>query len=738
MDKENDVLFFLVAAEDGRCFKLSVKRSEAHALKVKKIRKTLTQLTNLSPESFELVHHERRLLDHMTGHHFDLKDDTRILLKMIRTQPVDLVDLQKELIAENPLFEDPTGRTEKPRVEDLMMVKIPTAPSSSHNSLVVTNTRLSDEQRQLMQQCSKMDARKHELQTQLRELRVSLDASRQRDMEQWDAQRAAFATKLQKLQRDWEAQKELCHTEGMESVFAEEIDKQRREVMGKWNSDCQVLFSIWAQDRAEWEKEKNEIALQQNAARQNRRAPPSEDIVRKVAAAREAVMFAQRDLKCLRGELVVSRAHVEECRLMVKNATATLDDVRQRVQQQVRGEDAAVLSKQLVSLVTEVEIDKERARQLKTTLEMLSTKWQQESAVRKNLHNVLEDMKGNVRVILRMRPLLDFERKPTEQHKHLIPVYQEEGQIDIMDSHTVRVTTPTMGGKNFDYYRVLGETTTQEDMYVEVAPLVQSALDGYNVCILAYGQTGSGKTYTIMGDGRTSRGRGVVQRSIDDVFGRLKALDPELRWNVSCTMCELYLDDIRDLLGVGTDRISVHQTGSGFSAGGLSAIDVASPLQALELMQQGAAQRQVHATLMNPTSSRSHAIFTLHVRIEGPKSVRTSKIVFVDLAGSERVSKSHSTGERLKEAMHINKSLSALGDVIAALSQGQSFVPYRNSKLTMLLQEVIGGNSKTLMCTCICPGTPWSSNLSETVSTLSFASRVRSVRNTLTRNTSDL
>ena len=118
--------------------------------------------------------------------------------------------------------------------------------------------------------------------------------------------------------------------------------------------------------------------------------------------------------------------------------------------------------------------------------------------------------------------------------------------------------------------------------------------------------------------------------------------------------------------------------------------------------------------------------------------MRTSKIVFVDLAGSERVSKSHSTGDRLKEAMHINKSLSALGDVIAALSQSQSFVPYRNSKLTMLLQECIGGNSKTLMCACVCPGTPWSTNLSETVSTLNFASRVRSVRNNIHRNATEL
>eukprot|EP00759_Apiculatamorpha_spiralis_P031830 PhF_6_TR33593/c0_g1_i1/m.49041 len=675
----------------------------------------------------------------MAGSQFNLNEGTILHMRPVRDYSTNnLRELQQQLIDENGSF--PPGIA-PPRIDELIAPKMNSFESSAM-VMNLANTTLTEEQNQLMEHCIQLDKRKQEIQKQLRDLRHTLDDSRRKEMEGWEKQRTAFQLKMAQLQKDWETERAT----GLK--IDAEIEDQRVEVLQKWHSNCKVLFNIWSQDRNEWEREKSELlasALKKKGEDpHDERNSRKEELLNQIQSKKESVLLAQRDVKDLRDTLVTSRARTEECRLMVGNATAMLEDVRQKIQKQCGDPN---VSRQIVGLVTECEIDRERSKQLKASLEVLTAQLQQETAIRKNLHNVLEDMKGNVRVILRMRPLLPSELSPSEQQKHMIPLYQEEGSVETLDETTVRVTTPTMGGKTYDFYRVLDNKAHQENVYDEIAPLMISALDGYNVCILAYGQTGSGKTYTILGDG-TANGRGVVQRSIEDLFDRLNHLDPEMRWKVSCSMIELYLDDVKDMLGNQNEpvKINLNPTNHGFAAG-VKYVDVNTAAQAIELMQRGVSQRQVHATLMNPESSRSHTMFTMLIRIEHGTKVKTSKVVFVDLAGSERVSKSHSRGDRLKEAMQINKSLSALGDVISALSSRQpdtfsgpnssnSFVPYRNSKLTMLLQDCIGGNSKTLMCACVCPGTPWSTNLSETISTLNFASRVKNVRNNITRNSS--
>jgi hypothetical protein len=288
-------------------------------------------------------------------------------------------------------------------------------------------------------------------------------------------------------------------------------------------------------------------------------------------------------------------------------------------------------------------------------------------------------------------------------------------------------------------------------VFEEVRPLVQSALDGYNVTFLAYGQTGSGKTFTMYGEPPLHRG--VIPRMVEELFSVLqRSAISDARVHVS--LVELYLDRFVDLFSPDIDEkrvpvsgymgkpstsvpgsdLTLRQNSQGaFFLVGVRNIFASSANDVLNLLMEGTAKRQVHATAMNESSSRSHLIFSIELETSSFSSV----ITFVDLAGSERISKSHSTGERFKEAQHINKNLSSLGDVICALSsQGGTapsgtYIPYRNSKLTQLLQIALGGNSKTVLFANICPN---EACVSETLSTLGFASRVKQIKNPFIRN----
>ena len=330
----------------------------------------------------------------------------------------------------------------------------------------------------------------------------------------------------------------------------------------------------------------------------------------------------------------------------------------------------------------------------------------------------------------------------------------------------VIASSPTVGQREFEFFAVYGPTSDSHAQQYQIfddqiAPLMQSVVDGCNVCVMAYGQTGSGKTFSILGG--SPPGEGVTGHASSS-HAELDGMFPQcLRYlfentaaglsqsSLSLSMTELYLDDVYDLLSVvSTGNVkkcdvrvlaNAGHSSSGtnlaqqakVNAGGATIvgaleIQLESAEHAISLLEDGLRVRQTHKTLRNAASSRSHLILTVTVSVGD----RQSKLVFVDLAGSERVSRSLSQGERLKEAQHINKSLSALGDVMATLSKQNgvpSHVPYRNSKLTSILQNCIGGTSKTLLFTCICPHIQHQHNLAESLSTLQFASRTKLVRN---------
>jgi kinesin family protein C2/C3 len=272
--------------------------------------------------------------------------------------------------------------------------------------------------------------------------------------------------------------------------------------------------------------------------------------------------------------------------------------------------------------------------------------------------------------------------------------------VDHLEDSTLSIATPSKygkeGQKTFTFNKVFGPSASQEAVFADTQPLIRSVLDGYNVCIFAYGQTGSGKTFTMMGPNElTDETLGVNYRALSDLFHLSSVRKETFSYNISVQMLEIYNEQVRDLLATNgqTSRLEIrNSTQDGINVPEATLVPVSTTSDVIHLMNIGQKNRAVSATAMNDRSSRSHSCLTVHVQGKDLTSGVTLRgsMHLVDLAGSERIDKSEVTGDRLKEAQHINKSLSALGDVIASLSQKNNHIPYRNSKLTQLLQDALG------------------------------------------------
>ncbi|XP_011092110.1 kinesin-like protein KIN-14I [Sesamum indicum] len=338
----------------------------------------------------------------------------------------------------------------------------------------------------------------------------------------------------------------------------------------------------------------------------------------------------------------------------------------------------------------------------------------------RKLYNQVQDLKGNIRVYCRIRPFLPG------QANRLNPV-------EDVDERTIEISATSKNGKgkkSFTFNKVFGPSAKQEEVFADTQPLIRSVLDGYNVCIFAYGQTGSGKTHTMTGPKElTQESMGVNYRALNDLFLITEQRKDTISYDISVQMIEIYNEQVRDLLATdgGNKKLEIrNNTANGINVPNANLQTVKSPLDVINLMNLGHKNRAVGSTAMNDRSSRSHSCLTVHVQGRDLTSgaVLRGCMHLVDLAGSERLDKTEAVGDRLKEAQHINKSLSALGDVIASLAQKQTHVPYRNSKLTQLLQDSLGGQAKTLMFVHI---SPEYDALGETLSTLKFAERVSTV-----------
>ncbi|CAN7993966.1 unnamed protein product, partial [Ixodes hexagonus] len=352
--------------------------------------------------------------------------------------------------------------------------------------------------------------------------------------------------------------------------------------------------------------------------------------------------------------------------------------------------------------------------------------------MRRELHNTLQELKGNIRVFCRVRPMLPSEEQAGDLPSRLS--FPDERTVELVKSDSVSAPLDTLV---FPFDRVFPATATQAEVYEEVAHVVQSALDGYNVCIFAYGQTGSGKTFTMEGPADLDLGApedsllGLIPRALQQVFSTAQELQDSHHWQYTmvATFLEIYNENVRDLLSTSSGKkqascqIKQEKDGSVMVTNATETTSLFASVQIYQLLKQARNNRAVGATQCNQHSSRSHSVFRL--RITGHNSQTgmgcRGLLNLVDLAGSERLNESKSEGTRLRETQHINRSLSNLGNVILALSEKAEHVPYRNSKLTYLLMDSLGGNSKTLMLLNI---SPREKSVGETVNSLRFATTV--------------
>src|SRR6195952_1091399 len=272
----------------------------------------------------------------------------------------------------------------------------------------------------------------------------------------------------------------------------------------------------------------------------------------------------------------------------------------------------------------------------------------------------------------------------------------------------------------------------QKDVFdFSIKSTVDDILNGYNGTVFAYGQTGAGKSYTMMGtDIGDEEGRGVIPRIVEQIFASILSSPSTIEYTVRVSYMEIYMERIRDLLQPQNDNLPIHEEKNrGVYVKGLLEIYVSSVQEVYEVMRRGGSARAVASTNMNAESSRSHSIFVITITQKNVEtgSAKSGQLFLVDLAGSEKVGKTGASGQTLEEAKKINKSLSALGMVINNLTDGKSsHIPYRDSKLTRILQESLGGNSRT---TLIINCSPSSFNDAETLGTLRVGMRAKAIKN---------
>lgn len=457
-----------------------------------------------------------------------------------------------------------------------------------------------------------------------------------------------------------------------------------------------------------------------------------------VESLREATAVAAEELQAVTG----SSGAEEECTkkaLWVKEKTMeTISQLRRRLAEEKERQagfqaDGGRLLQQVEALATAEEA-------AKAALELHACHRAEALVLARSAHNAYLSLKGNVRVFCRLRPLSDpgSEFQVDIQDEALTVMSPPERNITGLVEHSRSWT--------FDFDHVFRPDASQGAVFEEISLLVQSALDGYKVTIFAYGQTGSGKTHTMQGSSTkaaAASGDGLIPRSVDLVFGEVDELKRS-GWNfeVQVSLVEVYNETLLDLLAApsagssspGTLQQPEQESCASEPSWSFQRRIAKDATAVYTLLRRAARERHVAATLANERSSRSHLVFQLFLsgqcQVQGQETKCIEGLLsFIDLAGSERLEKSQATGERLKESLHINRSLSALGDVIEAIarrsrtggSAAALHIPFRNSRLTALLRDSLGGDSKVLMFVNLSTKLE---NLGESLSSLRFASKV--------------
>ncbi|KAJ8290722.1 hypothetical protein GJAV_G00016720 [Gymnothorax javanicus] len=554
-------------------------------------------------------------------------------------------------------------------------------------------------------------------------------------------------------QADWRRGEELRRREERLRELQLELDRERsKEPLVKYVTQTVEVESPSTLRQLAEAKEKNE-RLVEKLSNRNEKCRELEELLRRsdkvTANLKHKIAAYEVEIGKLREELLKEIGHLEERKDEAVKAAAECSDqhlhnLQEQFTEELEGSDRmrglqrrlSALPPTLRSMKTDYASLRSQVRnfsdfygaavteakkQLTAVISEMSEankdlleKYRKEVALRRKYHEQLVELKGNIRVLCRVKPVLKEDQ-------------QEEGQavaVTTDPNNESAVTVMNKGkGRAFELDKVFHPQATQEEVFQEIEPLVTSCIDGYHVCIFAYGQTGSGKTYTMEG---SVENPGINQRALKHLFSEIEDRKDMWSYSISVSSVEIYNEVLRDLLSKDGEKldIKINPDGTGqLHVPGLRVIEVRSFQHIKKLLAIARRNRITFGTQMNQHSSRSHALLTITVLgtdlASGAKT--TGKLNLVDLAGSERVWKSGAEGERLKEAQNINRSLLALGDVIQALRGRQTHIPFRNSRLTYLLQDSLGKGNKTAMVVQI---SSLESNVGETLCSLKFAQRV--------------
>ena len=505
---------------------------------------------------------------------------------------------------------------------------------------------------------------------------------------------------------------------------AEERERVQREIATKHQTEIKALEEarrgVESKARADLAKVAADLKMQENESKE---------------AYEELKKSKDSQIEVLQNQFAEERSN------LTRKVTAVAMELEHSKKETVEAVQRMKAAEELQASMRDEIVEAKATIQLNIQLHKDLTREQQ---ARKRLHNEMEDMKGKIRVYIRVRPM-----SKKEIERGCVEAVNKDGKLSV----TVRgINNKADEKKTFDFDQVFGgaENNTQTDVFRDTKHLIMSVLDGYNVCIFAYGQTGAGKSFTMIGgtdigsslleNGDFDPSSGVMPRAVVELFRLLNERNAQITYVVEVQMFQLYRDNIDDLLAEkkkkddsgGALKITLAE----FSDTGLvqvqgaAILTASTPQEVMKIFAKGSSRRATAATQMNMESSRSHLICCLVVKMENrrTKVMSLGKLTLVDLAGSERVDKSGAEGDMLKEAQSINKSLSALGDVISALTSNQQHVPYRNHPLTMLMSDTLGGNAKTLI---FINTSPADYNVSETVSSLNFGTRCKDITNSV-------
>ncbi|XP_059939235.1 kinesin-like protein KIFC3 isoform X2 [Mesoplodon densirostris] len=497
----------------------------------------------------------------------------------------------------------------------------------------------------------------------------------------------------------------LSESQARNQHLQEQVAMQR-QVLKEMEQQLQSSHQLTAQLRAQIAMYESELERAHGQMLEEMQSLEED----KNRAIEEAFARAQVEMKAVHENLAGVRTNL----LTLQPALRTLTNDYNGLKRQVRG-FPMLLQEALKSVKAEIG---QAIDEVNGNNQELLRKYRRELQLRKKCHNELVRLKGNIRVIARVRPVTKEDGEGPEATNAVTFDPDDDSII-----HLLHKGKPV----SFELDKVFSPQASQQDVFQEVQALITSCIDGFNVCIFAYGQTGAGKTYTMEG---TLENPGINQRALRLLFSEVQEKASDWEYTITVSAAEIYNEVLRDLLGQEPQEkleIRLCPDGSGqLYVPGLTEFQVQSVEDINKVFEFGHTNRTTEFTNLNEHSSRSHALLIVTVHgVDGSTGLRTTgKLNLVDLAGSERVGKSGAEGSRLREAQHINKSLSALGDVIAALRSRQGHVPFRNSKLTYLLQDSLSGDSKTLMVVQV---SPVEKNTSETLYSLKFAERVRSV-----------